>query len=165
MRKDDSIQFNTDIYLYGLVWIEVCDVLKDELKIFSTYMDIFIFCTTLGIYYDKQLDHTNCQEKLYIPRTVLYSRRIIIEELYESAVLSTQAVGYSHLSLNERLSLTDFSNSDSNLEKIDFICKFANYGSTILNSLINKNSDSETITNIFRKYNEIFNEISLNERY
>lgn len=128
---------NSDIVLHGTLWTTVISKLSNIFSNRPNY-SIFILCASIGIMYDQQIDNfdENGEPSKHIPRTILINEIDTVRFLFQTAILTTKSVDYP---IEKRMELA-FDDKESDFNKLTFLIKFANYGVTYLDTLIDSDS-------------------------
>ena len=137
------MEITTDVILKGNKWKDITDNLR---TIFKTNWEVYELCLGIGIMYDKQCEFEMNKDEspISIPRTLLQRNSLLLDIMFQSAILSTNNVECNE---EERLNLAFDDEKAIEFNKMQFLTKFANYGLIKLENLIGID-DVETMENI-----------------
>ena len=159
------MEIRSDIICRGSTWYKISEGYVH--KFFNTMWDLFKICLSIGILYDKQIEDDNSSEeedKITVPRSMLYRRTLELQFYFQSAILTSNSVNLSekdrlYLAFSEEISEEELEGDEVEIlkrgvsqralefDKISFLKKFANYGATKLLECLSRN-DSETMENL-----------------
>lgn len=134
-------------------------------KIFDTQWALFKICLAIGILYDSQIDDfpkvTDSEDDSgkSIPRNMFKSHSGEMDYFFNAAILTTNTISLSetdrlYLAFSEDITEEDMEGEDYNtithgvsetalnFDKVNFLVKFANYGVTRINELIDSNENT-----------------------
>ena len=134
----------TDAVLKGPIW----DITLNRLvgTVFKTQWDVYALSIAIGMMYDCQIESDDMVPDGYdtephtVGRNVLghAQNRSLLEFMLQTAMITTK-----HLDLdeNERLEIAFNDDKKLNFNPIQFLTKFANYGISMINDVIDDTDD------------------------
>ena len=134
-------------------------------KIFDTQWALFKICLAIGILYDSQIEEfpkssdSEDDSGKSIPRNMFASHSGEMDYFFNAAILTTNTVSLSetdrlYLAFSEDITEEEMEGEDYStithgvseaalkFDKVNFLCKFANYGVTRINELIDTNENT-----------------------
>ena len=126
------MEIKGDVILKGSKWRKALDVLSPFFpQSLQPNYSVFVLSISVGIMYDQQLDiageetEEEKENRASVPRTVLHPHNTDLDFLFQSAILTSMTVSYNE---DERMSLAFNPDCDIEINKIEFLTKFANFG-------------------------------------
>jgi hypothetical protein len=157
------MDFKADIFLRHNIWLKAFD-LKDELKIFSRVVDVFIVAASIGIADDEIVENEDIENPKSIGRNTLNTNdgvNHLLTFLFQNVILSTK-----HLSLSsdERKKIAfNHDDVDSKYSPSNFLVKYATYGMIKIAECMTDH-DIETIFNIIELIKKYKDRIFIDEK-
>lgn len=126
------MEITTDVNLKGGCWHKALEAFAPFFpQSLQPNYSIYAISISIGIMYDEKLDMAGEEteeekdSRLTVPRTVLHPHNTDLDFLFQSAILTSKWVNYTE---EERINLAFNPSCDIQINKLEFLTKFANFG-------------------------------------
>lgn len=166
----------SDLRMFNSIWDEAERKLKDEMKLFSRLIDIYVLACAIGIKEDEIIknDESIVNPVREINRNTYSSMintnlREMLEFMLQNALINSKHISFD---MDERLKLAfDPDYKNDKISAATFLTNFANYGIVKIMECIKSDSPLVAISELFSyftilsesRYDEILQSITLDK--